>query len=58
MSDFQNENFKIGCHRSVALPGGLQGPFDFSNLTDGLTTDVSHPFPYRPANLDAGCYAQ
>ena len=34
----------------LALPRGLQGPFDFSNLTGGFATDVSHPFPYRPAN--------
>src|SRR5215472_9117850 len=37
--------------KRLALPRGLPGPFDFSNLTGWLATDVSHSFPYRPANL-------
>ena len=35
----------------MALPRGLPWPFDFSNLTGGFATDVSHSFPYRAANL-------
>jgi len=36
--------------RLLAVPTGLPWPFDFSNLIGGLAINVSHPFPYRPAN--------